>query len=105
MKQATIGVLASTAEGFPLVLLEFGLSKVPVICSNVGYCSEIIKDNVNGLLFNPLDSLQMQNQFSKMISDKSLREKLAVALNKSVVNYYSESKVLDILLLQYKQIL
>jgi glycosyltransferase involved in cell wall biosynthesis len=105
LEQATIGALASSAEGFPLVLLEYGLAKVPVICSDVGYCSEIIKNNVNGLLFNPLDDVQMQNQLFKMISDKQLRNSLAVELHNSVSNNYSESKVLDILLLQYKQIL
>ena len=32
LAQATIGILASTAEGFPVTLLEYGLAKLPVVC-------------------------------------------------------------------------
>lgn len=105
LTQATIGILGSTAEGFPVTILEYGLAKLPVVSTNVGYCSEIIHDNVNGLLFNPLDKLQIENQILKMISDKQLREKFALELHKSVSNNFSKDKIIDILLYRYKQIL
>lgn len=105
LAQATIGILASGAEGFPVTILEYGLAKLPVVSTNVGYCSEIIEDNVNGLLFNPSDNLQIQNQLHKMISDKQLRERFSLELHKSVLNNYSEDKIIGVLLYQYKQIL
>jgi glycosyltransferase involved in cell wall biosynthesis len=105
LAQATIGILASSAEGFPVTILEYGLAKLAVVSTNVGYCSEIIEDNVNGLLFNPSDDLQIQNQLLKMVSDKELREKFALELHKSVSNNYSKDKIIGILLSRYKQIL
>ncbi|WP_417981071.1 glycosyltransferase [Flavobacterium sp. LB1P71] len=105
LAQATIGVLASTAEGFPLILLEYGLAKLPVVCTNVGFCSEIIRDNKSGLLFDPLDNLQMQNQLLRMISGKQLRDTYALNLQKQVFDNYSKNKIRDILLSQYNKTL
>jgi glycosyltransferase involved in cell wall biosynthesis len=105
LTQATIGILASTAEGFPVTILEYGLAKLAVVSTNVGYCSEIIQDNVSGLLFNPSDNLQIENQILKIISDKQLRDKIALELHKSVLNNYSQDKVIAVLLSCYKRIL
>lgn len=101
LAQASIGILASTDEGFPVTLLEYGLAKLPVVCTNVGFCSEIIKDNSSGLLFNPLNNLQMQNQLLKMISDKQLRDRFALHLHKLVYDNYSKNKIRDVLLSRY----
>jgi glycosyltransferase involved in cell wall biosynthesis len=101
LAQATIGILASTAEGFPVTLLEYGLAKLPVVCTNVGFCSEIIRDNNTGLLFNPLDNLQLQNQLLKIVSDQQLRDSFALHLYRLVCNNYSKNKIRDILLSHY----
>jgi len=101
LAQASIGILASTAEGFPVTLLEYGLAKLPVLCTNVGFCSEIIEDNSSGLLFDPSDKLQMHKQLLKMISDKQLRDRFALHLHKLVCDNYSKNKIRDILLSQY----
>ncbi|EIA10401.1 glycosyltransferase [Flavobacterium frigoris] len=105
LRQATIGILASSAEGFPVTILEYGLAKLPVVSTNVGYCSEIIQDNVGGLLFDPSDNLQIQNQILKIIMDKQLRDEIALELHKSVSNNYSKDKIIAFLLSCYKQIL
>jgi glycosyltransferase involved in cell wall biosynthesis len=105
LAQATIGILASTAEGFPVTLLEYGLARLPVVCTNVGFCSEIIKDNSSGLLFDPSDNLQIQNQLLKMINDKQLRDYFALHLQKVVCDNYAKNKVIDVLLSHYAKIL
>jgi len=105
LTQAKIGILASSAEGFPVTLLEYGLARLAVVSTNVGYCSEIILDNVDGLLFNPLDNVQMQNQLVKMVSNKELREKFALELHQSVSKNYSKDKIIDVLLYRYTQTL
>jgi glycosyltransferase involved in cell wall biosynthesis len=105
LKQATIGILASTAEGFPVTLLEYGLAKLPVVCTNVGFCSEIIKDSISGLLFDPKDNLQLQNQLLKMVSGKDLRDHFALHLHKVVSENYSVNRIMDVLLSHYDKIL
>jgi glycosyltransferase involved in cell wall biosynthesis len=102
LSQATIGILASTAEGFPVSLLEYGLARLPVLSTNVGYCPMIIKDNFGGLLFDPSNALQMQQQLRKMISDKPLRDRFGLHLQESVLLEYSKEKVLHLLLSKYK---
>lgn len=102
LSQATIGLLASTAEGFPVTLLEYGLAKLPVLSTNVGYCPLIIKDDFSGLLFNPLDIFQLQLQLYKMISVESLRISFALHLQELVLDNYSKEKVLDLLIMNYK---
>ncbi|RYJ50897.1 glycosyltransferase [Flavobacterium petrolei] len=105
LSQATIGILASTAEGFPVTLLEYGLSQLPVISTNVGYCPLIIKDNFSGLLFNPLDSSDLHTQFQKMISGHSLRFSFALHLQELVIENYSKEKVVNILISHYKNVI
>jgi glycosyltransferase involved in cell wall biosynthesis len=44
LKQADIGVLSSNSEGLPLALLEYGMSKLGVVCTDVGQCKYLVKD-------------------------------------------------------------
>jgi glycosyltransferase involved in cell wall biosynthesis len=101
LSQATIGVLASTHEGFPVTLLEYGLAKLPVVSTNVGYCPLIIKDNSSGLLFDPLNRMQLQEQFQKMISDQSKRNSFGLHLHRLVLKNYSKEIVIELLLSKY----
>ena len=47
-------ILSSVFEGFPNVLCEAMSSGLPVLCSNVSDIPYIMKDGINGFLFNPL---------------------------------------------------
>jgi glycosyltransferase involved in cell wall biosynthesis len=51
LQSADIGVLPSYSENYPTVAREFFNASVPVIASRVGGIPEIVKDGVNGLLF------------------------------------------------------
>jgi len=102
LSQASVGVLASTNEGFPVTLLEYALASLPVVSTNVGYCSEIIDDEVNGLLFEPLNELQVKMKLEKIIESDSLRNKLAKNFRQSVVKNYSKETVIENLLAEYK---
>src|SRR5690606_16026478 len=42
LQQADLGVLSSRSEGLPLALLEYGVAGLPVVCTNVGKCAEVI---------------------------------------------------------------
>lgn len=102
LSQASIGVLASTNEGFPVTLLEYGLEKLAVASTNVGHCPVIIRNNVDGLLFNPYSDSEVQEQLKTLTEDQSLREKLGNSLNQSVLENYSEKVVIEKLILAYK---
>lgn len=101
LSQSTLGILCSTDEGFPLSLLEYGLAQLPVVSTDVGYCSEIIKNDFNGLLFDPLNNLQLQQQLKKMIIDKESRDNFGIHLQKLVLEDFSTEKGIQSLLDKY----
>lgn len=104
LSQATIGVLCSTYEGFPVTLLEYGLSKLPVISSDVGFCSEVIIHEKTGLLFNPLHFEGLTLQLNKLKNDITLRSDLSEQLNNLVVSNYSKENIITNLIATYSTI-
>jgi len=102
LSQATIGVLCSTYEGFPVTLLEYGLVKLPVISSNVGFCSEVLLLEKTGLLFDPMSFDDLALQLDKLIKDFYLRSNLSKELNTLVVQNFSKEGVMNILITVYK---
>jgi len=104
LSQATIGVLCSTYEGFPVTLLEYGLAKLPVICSDVGFCSELITNNSSGILFNPLDCSDLVFNLKRLIDDVVLRNKISIQLNNLVLLNFSEEKVISNLVSVYNKL-
>lgn len=103
LSQSSIGVLASTEEGFPVTLLEYALEGLAVLSTSVGYCSSLIKNNFNGLLFNPLSEVEAKEQLLKLISDQDLRNKFGDNFKQSVLTDYSETLVIEKLILEYKK--
>lgn len=103
LSQASIGVLASTYEGFPVTLIEYGRAGLSVLSTNVGFCSEIIKNEESGLLFNPLLEQDLIDKFQKITNSEKLREDLSSNLRKEVEKYYEE-EVIKKVLLEYSKI-
>lgn len=101
LSQATIGVLSSTQEGFPVTLLEYGLANLAVVSTNVGYCPIVIKNEVNGLLFDPTSITEVKEQLLKMIQNDLLRKEMSDNLKKSVLENYSEEVVISKLIAAY----
>jgi glycosyltransferase involved in cell wall biosynthesis len=68
------GVLMSfkkSGEGLPNAILEFMSSGVPVIASNVGGVSEVIKNDFNGILVEPENSFLLSEAIIKIVDDKN----------------------------------
>lgn len=104
LSQSSIGVLASTEEGFPVTLLEYALSNLAVISTNVGYCSEIIKDSVDGFVFDPLSEFELIEKLKKITEDGRLRQSFANSFNNSVRKNYSEKVIIQKLVSAYKTV-
>ena len=58
MKNSDVFILNSSYEGLPHVIVEAMYAKLPVICSNVGGCPEIVINNKTGLLINRNEVLE-----------------------------------------------
>lgn len=103
LSQASVGVLASTEEGFPVTLLEYALENLAVVSTNVGYCSVIIKNECSGLLFDPKNDFELKLQLQKVTQDDDLRKKMASNFTASVTKEYSEKEVMKKLISAYKK--
>ena len=77
-------VLPSLWEGMPNATLEALASGLPVIATNVGGISEIIRDGENGFLVPPRDSAALTEKLQKLMDDKELRARFTKNTSKSV---------------------
>lgn len=104
LKQCSVGVLASLYEGFPVTLLEYGISRLPVISTNVGYCRKIIEHNQRGLLFNPQNSDDLRRHLEILCNNESLRNEFSEKLSEFIKENFSEKAVVDSVIKQYKSL-
>ena len=92
MAACDVGILCSTSETFPLSALEFLASGIPMISARVGGASEIVLENVNGLLYEQ----GRIDQFAECIvalSDPCRRSELAANALASVESYSDKAMV------------
>lgn len=105
LKSCDIGILSSDSEGLPVALLEYGLSNLPVISSNVGQCKEVLNNGKCGILVSKNDELAFSNALEKYITDIEFRNRKANEYNKFVQKNYSKDSVMSIVVDIYKSIL
>ena len=75
--KSSIFILSSQKEGFPNVLIEAMAFKCAVVSFDCPYGpSEIIKNEVNGILVENQNIEKLALQIQRLINDKDLREKL-----------------------------
>ena len=55
----------SLYEGYPYVLLDANVNKIPIVASNVTGNNEIVKNNVNGFLYKSGDIAEAKNIITK----------------------------------------
>ena len=72
----TVGVLCSESEGFSNAIIEYMVCGKPVICTNVGGNTEIVKNDENGYLYNLGDIEALAHLLDRVLSDDSLCNKL-----------------------------
>ncbi len=103
LQQGTIGVLSSVSEGLPLALLEYGLAGLPVVCTNVGYCKEVVYPF--GQVVPPKNIDALAEALLKYINNPEKRERDAAAYQKHIRETYTEAAVLPEVISLYKALL
>lgn len=84
-----IAVIPTTgSEGTSLSLLEAMSSQCAVICTNVGGMTNIVLDNYNGLMINPLEE-ELYLAISMLIENEKLRYRLAEKAYETVKTSFS----------------
>ena len=98
-------ICASHTEGFSNAILEAMASGLPIIATNVGGNSEIITNEITGLLFKPKDKNGIINTMIKIMENNPLSEKLSKEALKTVNEKYSTKKMVESYIDIYKKAL
>jgi glycosyltransferase involved in cell wall biosynthesis len=72
-------VLPSESEGFGLVVREAQAVGVPVVATDTGGLSELVRDGDTGLLVPPRDTAALAAALRRMLEDPALRRRLSEA--------------------------
>jgi len=94
IKAGNVFLLSSRWEGLPLVLLECGFLKVPVIASDT-YGNREVLGKENGVMFPNLDVEGLAEVIRKVIRAEYDLEKLAENLNREVYRNYNIEKMIS----------
>jgi glycosyltransferase involved in cell wall biosynthesis len=96
-------ILPSRWEGMPLVLLEAGYFKLPVIVSSAEANREIIQDSENGIIFRNQDSEHLARIILKVLEGQYNLPQLGERLYQDVLNKYDLVKSMDHLSRVYRK--
>lgn len=102
LKQASVGILVSSYEGFPVTLLEYGMAGLTVICTNVGYCNSIVQNDVTGYLISSNNEEELRDVFMKIENESDKNASLAKNLNTFVKDNYAPEKVIQKIISAYQ---
>lgn len=92
-------------EGFPISLLEAYACGTPLIVSNIGGQSEIIRDGITGRLFSVGDSDDLAEKCMELFRNKDLLNKLRKNARAEFDRKYTQESVLDQTLNIYNSVL
>lgn len=91
--EASVYVQPSTYEPFCITILEAMSFGAPVVASRIGGIPEIVKDKVNGLLFEPKNSAQMAEAVMTIFSDKQYALKLRKNGKDMLLRHFTWEKI------------
>jgi glycosyltransferase involved in cell wall biosynthesis len=98
-------VMPSLQEGLGLCAMEAQACGVPVVASRVGGLVEAIKDGETGILVPPRDHLALADAIMKVLADKNLASRFAVAGREWIVENFAVDQMVGRTLAVYEGVL
>ncbi|MFH0774105.1 MAG: glycosyltransferase family 4 protein [bacterium] len=89
-------VLSSQNEGLPTAIIEAQASCLPVVSTNVGGVSELIKDGETGYLVQAKNPEMLAEAMEKVLKDQNLAKKMGEAGKENSKKYGAERLIRDI---------
>ena len=94
-KMGDIYVIPSLFEGMPISLLEAMFNSLPIIGANVTGINDIIKHEMNGLLFDINNPLDLANLIKYMVSNEKKCLELGNQAKESYDNRFNYSNMIE----------
>ena len=98
-----ISVLPSFYEGMGRVVLEAMAAGKPVVASEVGGLTELVKDEVTGYLVPAGDVVALDERLEKLISDPDLRRRMGEQGARHVQMKHSSTTMVEMIHQVYQQ--
>jgi glycosyltransferase involved in cell wall biosynthesis len=76
-------------EGLGIALLQAAGAGVPIVAVNAGGMPEVVRDGINGLLVPPGDSVALATAIRRLLSDRSLMQRMGAAGRVLVASEFS----------------
>lgn len=90
--QSDIFVMSSFAEGVPVVLMEAMAIGVPCVAPRINGIPELIRHEVDGLLFSAADVSELVSSLSRMMDDSAMRLRMGKSSRQQVAEKYDLRK-------------
>jgi glycosyltransferase involved in cell wall biosynthesis len=92
--QADLYIQSSVSEGLPRTILEAMALGMPIISTNVGSISGLVKNEVNGILIDDIES-DLLIAINKLLTDEKMRRRLGENALHLVRHSYEWNKVFE----------
>lgn len=86
-------VFPSYREGFGVSIMEAAAMDLPVICSNISGCNEIIKDGYNGKLVTPKSIAELSSAMAYFINNPDVIAKMKTVTRSYILEKYKQETV------------
>jgi glycosyltransferase involved in cell wall biosynthesis len=72
-----VAVLSSRFESFPNSIIEYLAKGLPIVCTDVGDCREVVENGVNGFIVPVADYTAMANHIIKIFREQLTELKIS----------------------------
>lgn len=103
-QKASIFILPSFGEGFPVTVLEALACETPVIATPVGGIPEIVENNDTGLLIQQNSPIELAKAIQYLLTNPDMRLKMGYEGRKRVMQQYSLNVTVKKLCNIYRQL-
>ena len=90
-----VGVLTSTSEGLSNSLIEYAISAVPAVATDVGGNGEVVVDNDSGFLVPPSSPELVADKILELLKDKHKRLKMGLKAKDHILTKFNKDKIMS----------
>jgi glycosyltransferase involved in cell wall biosynthesis len=103
MMASDVFVFPSYREGFPNVVMQASLLRVPCIVSDINGCNEIVKNGRTGVVVPPKNAERLTSAMKLMIDDELKRKAFAAAARAFVADNFKRELIWEELRGEYER--